>query len=262
MLCQSTRCSHAESSRMCMVMQEWPELGGGVVSTVHHAASLTQDPMTSSAASATTPRTNGQVSEANEASPLGPSTTASTSGSPATASVSSPDQRLPATPSPAPSHRHSPETLTSGHTTAGSSPAAAPHALLQQQQRQAPLPAHHSCAAAAVPSNELPSPAPAQAQQTVLQQQQLQSRLPAAAVQRDPVVQLVSRRSSGRVPPPGFSAPRASSTSSALSSHETCQKVHHTYTLGQLLLVIVSRLQHDSSKPLLCTLRILLDTES
>ena len=243
-------------------MQEWPELGGGAVSTVHHTASLIQDPMTASAASASTPRTNGQVSEANEASPLGSSRTASTSGSPATANVSSPDQRLPATPSPAPSHRHSPETLTSGHTTAGSSPAAAPHALLQQQQqRQAPLPAHHSCAAAAVPSNEVPSAAPEQAQQTVLQQQ-LQSRLPAAAVQRDPVVQLVSRRSSGRVPPPGFSAPLASSTSSALSSHETCQKVQHAYTLRQLLLVIVSRLQHDSSMPLLCTVWILHVTES
>lgn len=154
----------------------------------------------------------------------------SASRSPAAAHNGSPDQRLPTTPLRASPHPHSPETPLSDLTTAGSSPTGAlPAAVHQHQQHQTPLTSHPSWQdSPGVSDGLLGSTKWTQPQQVVTQQPAPGHVAPASssAVQRDPVVQLVSRRNSGRVPPPGFSGPVAAPPAGAgAPSHGARHKV-------------------------------------
>lgn len=140
--------------------------------------------------------------------------------SPAKASSSSPGQRLPSTPSPANSHPHSPETPVSGQTTANASPAGTPSTALHHQQHHTPRAHTQQRDASAAASNGHNGAVQAVSQQQPQQQQHQQgfAHLPVISfsdVQRDPVVQLASRRSTGRMPPPGFSVPVAAPSSTA-----------------------------------------------
>lgn len=181
---------------------------------------------------------NGKASSSTETSPSAgrsdssrtthkPAASDSASKSAATASSSSPEQRLPATPTRASPLLHSPETPVSGQTTAGGSPAGASQAAVnQQQQQQAPSSHSSQQATPSFSSNGLLGTDERQQAGTQLQAKSPGRPAVSHAVQRDPVVQLVSRRSSGRVPPPGFSGPVAApSTTSESASHAARHKV-------------------------------------
>ena len=186
------------------------------------AACLAQErPAAPSSSASHAVHANGKASSSAETSPsagrrdssratLNPAASESASKSAATASSSSPEQRLPATPTRASPLLHSPETPVSGQTTASASPAGASQAAVhQQQQQQAPSSHSSQQATPSFSSNGLLGTD--ERQQAGIQLQTQSQGMPAVsnAVQRDPVVQLVSRRSSGRVPPPGFSGPVA-----------------------------------------------------
>lgn len=218
--CVSTmykECSHL------IFLQEWPELGGGTASHAGHQSSAsTEQPATPAMASEPSHANSHQSELSNGLSTKSTPKADAASRSPNKAS-SSPDQRLPSTPSPANSHPHSPETPLSGQTTATTSSVGTSPAALQSQQQ------HRTAHSAQQHQRDAPDGV---AQQAESQQQQQHGlvQLPVISssdVQRDPVVQLASRRSSGRVPPPGFSRPVAAPSSPAGPSsqghrHKVC----------------------------------------
>ena len=218
------------------VLQEWPELGGGTASHAGQHVSMQADqPATLlTAATAAEPAyANGHQHGSLNAASARSTTKPDAAGKlPHKTSSSSPDQRLPATPSPANSHPHSPETPVSGQSSAsaGASPAGTPPAAQHQQQlHQTPRSSHrHRRDASAASSDGLHAATqqPKSAKQQQQQQQQQQQGLlqltamASSDVQRDPVVHLASRRSSGRVPPPGFSGAVAAPTAAAAHSSQ------------------------------------------
>ena len=222
---------YRECSNVANVLQEWPELGGGPASHAGHQSSTsTEQPATPALASEPSHANGHQPDSSN--SPLTTSTPKADMANRSTAkagsgSSSSPDQRPPSTPSPANSHPHSPETPLSGQTTATTSSAGTPPAALQSQQQQQ----QHTTHAAQQHRHDALNGSHAVARQAGSeQQQQGLVQLPVISssdVQRDPIVQLASRRNSGRVPPPGFSGPVAAPSSAAAPSsqgprHKVC----------------------------------------
>ncbi|DBA67238.1 TPA: hypothetical protein ACH3X2_001548 [Trebouxia sp. C0005] len=218
--------------------QEWPELGGSTSNMAQQAACLVQEqPAALSSSASPAVHANGKASSSAETSPsagpsdssraaLKPAASESASKVAATASSSSPEQRLPATPTCASPLLHSPETPVSGQTTVSGSPAGAFQAAVHQQQQQQ-TPSSHSSQQATpnFSSNGLLGTDERQQVGTQLQAQSQGRPAVPNVVQRDPVVQLVSRRSSGRVAPPGFSGPVAApSTTSESASHAARHK--------------------------------------
>lgn len=170
-----------------------------------------------SRASGATPSKSASKADAGAAGKL--PAKANSSRSPAKADSSSPDQRRPSTPSPVNVQPLLPETPVSGRTTASGSPADTPSSALHSLHSTP-----HASQKQNAPATSSERAQSAAAQQAEAQQQQQRHgmlHLPTVSssdVQHDPVVQLVSRRSSGRVPPPGFSGPVAPCASAALST--------------------------------------------
>jgi len=220
-------------------LQEWPELGGSTSNIAQQAACLAQErPAALSSSASHAVHADGKASSSAETSPSAgrldssrathkPAASESASKCAATASSSSPEQRLPATPTRSSPLLHSPETPVSGQTTASGSPAGASQAAVhQQQQQQAPSSHSSQQATPSFSPNGLLGTDERQQAGTQLQAQSQGRPAVSNAVQRDPVVQLVSRRGSGRVPPPGFSGPVAApSTTSESASHAAHHKV-------------------------------------
>ena len=230
---QCTLCCHFETG---CVLQEWPELGGGTTGVAGPQPSSTiEQPAAASVAAPEALQASGQQARQRDSNATPKPAKAEASGrSPAKASSSSPDQRHPSTPSPANAHPHSPETPVSGQTTASVSPAGTPSSAVISQHHIPHASHKHRRGTSASPSDWAQGTAhQAELQQQLQQQQQQQQQqgmpqLPAvssSSVQQDPVVQLVSRRSSGRVPPPGFSGPVAAPSTSAAANTGARSKV-------------------------------------
>lgn len=231
--CSIVHCTLSCHLETCVCMQEWPELGGGMTEVPGPQPSSTiQQP---AAASEALHASGQQARQHNsDAKPSKPVKAEATGRSPAKASSSSPDQRHPSTPSPANAHPYSPETPVSGQTTASISPAGTPPAAVLSQHHT-PHAGHKHRHDTSASSSDWAQGAAHQAD--LLQQQHQQQRMPhlpsvsSSSVQQDPVVQLVSRRSSGRVPPPGFSGPVAAPSTSAAASTGARSKVRASFAL-------------------------------
>lgn len=212
-------------------LQEWPELGGGIagVAGPQPSSSIEQPAAASTTASEARHATGHQARHRySNAIPTKPAKGEATARSPATTSSSSPDHRHPTTPSPGKAHPNSPETPVSGQTSASASPAGTPPSAVHSHH--SPHATHKHRRDASASSSDWTQGAAHQAEpQQQHQQQQCISQLPVASssnLQQDPVVQLVSRRSSSRVPPPGFSGPVAAPSTSAAASAGARSKVH------------------------------------
>ena len=159
--------------------------------------------------------------------------------SPATSSTNSPDHRLPSTPPSSTAHSQHSLAAASGPIEASTSQSAARHAVKQEplQRQHQPrdtsdpqIQQQHALATSsqAQPLADAAQQADAGSASMVSQHPTLaQGQLPAAsmnAVQHDPVVQLVSRRASGRVAPPGFSGPVAAPVATAGSQPNTARQ--------------------------------------
>lgn len=213
------------------ILQEWPELGGGITGVAGpQPSSSIEQPAVASATASEARHATGQQARHRDSNaiPTKPAKAEATGRTPAKTSSSSPDQRHPTTPSPGNAHPHSPETPVSGQTTAGASPAGTPPSAVHSPH-QIPHATHKHRRDASASSSDWTQGTAHQAESQQHQQQQCMSQLPVASssnVQQDPVVQLVSRRSSGRVPPPGFSGPVAAPCASAAVSGGARSKVH------------------------------------
>ena len=205
--------------KLYLQMQEWPELGGGTAGVAGPQPSSTIE---QPAAASEALYAGGQRDY--KATPIKPAKGEATGRSPAKTS-NSPDQRHPSTPSPANAHLHSPETPVSGQTTASLSPSGTPPSAVMSQHHS-PHACHKHRHATSGSSSDWAQDAAHQAQQPQPQQRMAHlAAVPSSSVQQDPVVQLVGRRSSGRVPPPGFSGPVAAPSSSAAASAGARSKV-------------------------------------
>lgn len=211
-------------------LQEWPELGGSITVAGSQPSSNIEQPAVASATASEARHPSGPHAHHRDsnATPTKPAKAEATGRSPVKSSSSSPDQRHPATPSPGTSHPYSPETPVSGQTTASASPAGTPPSAVHSQHH-VPHATHKHRPDASASSSDGTRQGTAHQAESQQQQQQCMPQLPVASssnVQQDPVVQLVSRRSSGRVPPPGFSGPVAAPSTGAAMTAGARSKVH------------------------------------